>query len=261
MTTIASIHNAQLKHLSKLVHHSKHRRTQGQAVLEGIHLLDAYLNSGYLPIQVYVPETRLADQEIQALLSRLPENHISIVAGNLLGKIGSLEVANEIMSLILLPTDIKQPENGDCVVLDCVQDPGNIGTVLRSAAASGIRQIVLGQGCADAFSPKVLRAGMGAHFLLDICERVDLVAWLSAYQGCSLATTLNHARPHSLYELDLRMPCAWLFGNEGNGLSAPLLEAADCGVHIPMPGATESLNIAMAATVCLFEQMRQRLLL
>lgn len=260
MDTIISPHNQQLKHLAKLIDQSKYRRSEGQTVLEGTHLLEACLNSGQTPIHVYVPETRLEETEIQTLLHRLPENRISKVSGKLLGKIGSLDTANEIMSLIPLPPTVRQPENGDCIVLDNVQDPGNIGTLLRSAAASGIRQIVLGHGCADPFSPKVLRAGMGAHFLLDICERIDLNAWLATYQGRTFATALNHPRPSSLYELDLRQPAAWLFGNEGSGLSPQLLANADYGVHIPMQGATESLNIAMAATICLFEQMRQRLI-
>lgn len=258
MRLITSPQNPRLKHLNKLIRQSRYRRETGQAVLEGIHLLESYLDSGGTPLHVYLPADAHADPEIQALLPRLSEQAVSTVAKQLLGQNGSLEDADEVMTLIALPAADRLPESGDCVVLDCVQDPGNIGTVLRSAAAAGIRRIVLGHGCADAYSPKVLRAGMGAHFQLDISERTDLTAWLAAYRGRTLATALYHPRPHSLYELDLRSPCAWLFGNEGSGLSPQLLAAADCGVRIPMRGATESLNIAMAATVCLFEQMRQR---
>ena len=144
-------------------------------------------------------------------------------------------------------------------MLDAVQDAGNVGTVLRSAAAAGIRHVVLGAGCADAYSPKVLRAGMGAHFALTLHERVDLRDWLAGYPHRTLATALTEHNNFSLYELDLRPPSAWIFGNEGSGVSPDILAAADATVKIPMQGAVESLNIAQAATICLFEQMRQRL--
>jgi len=144
------------------------------------------------------------------------------------------------------------------LVLDSIQDPHNLGACLRSAAAAGIRQIVLGEGCADAYSPKVLRAGMGAHFLLHIQERVCLTEWCARYPHAVYATALDGNRPALLYQLDLRAPCAWIFGNEGSGVSPELIALAGRSVKIPMQGATESLNIAQAATVCLFEQMRQR---
>jgi len=163
------------------------------------------------------------------------------------------------LALLAVPPAPKLPQQGDCVVLEAVQDPGNLGTVLRSAAAAGVRTVVLGKGCADAYAPKVLRAGMGAHFALEICERADLAAWRADYRGRVLATTLG-GRPVSLYALDLRGEGhAWLFGNEGSGLSAELAGSADETVLIPMQPGTESLNVAMAATVCLFEQFRQRL--
>ena len=119
-------------------------------------------------------------------------------------------------------------------------------------------QIVLNADSADAWSPKVLRAGMGAHFLLRIHSRVDLAQWRSGYQEKLWATALS-GRPQNLYAMALAEPAAWLFGNEGSGVSAAALALADGSVHIPMAGATESLNVAMAATVCLFEQMRQRM--
>ena len=117
---------------------------------------------------------------------------------------------------------------------------------------------MLNADSADAWSPKVLRAGMGAHFLLRIHSRVDLAQWRSGYQEKLWATALS-GRPQNLYTMALAEPAAWLFGNEGSGVSAAALALADGSVHIPMAGATESLNVAMAATVCLFEQMRQRM--
>ena len=130
------------------------------------------------------------------------------------------------------------------MVLDRLQDPGNVGTVLRSAAASGVKQIVLGNDCVDIWSPKVLRAGMGAHFLLDIYSRVSLLQWLDTYQDKIWATALDGRNPSDLYQLDLNAPCAWVFGNEGSGVSREILEKVDGSVRIPMLGQTESLNVA-----------------
>lgn len=257
---IQSPQNAQLKQLHKLLHQRKHRRAQQQTVLEGFHLLEAYLNAGYLPKHVYVPVHRMQQNAYQTLLARLPQTHYTLVADTLLGKMSSLEHADDLITLIDLPHCKPLPQQGDCIILERVQDAGNVGTVLRSAAASGIQHIILSEGCADAFSPKVLRAGMGAHFLLNIHEQVDLLEWSQHYQHTILATTLTEQRPSCLYDLDLTTPNAWLFGNEGAGLSPALRQLAHTNVKIPMLGAIESLNIAQAATICLFEQMRQRLI-
>lgn len=129
--------------------------------------------------------------------------------------------------------------------------------MMRSAAAAGIRHILFSKNCADAWSPKVLRAGMGAHFALHLHECADLAHWLNTWRGQSIATAL-HPDSRPLYTLDLRGDTAWLFGNEGAGLSAALQQQASTRAVIPMAGQTESLNVAAAAAVCLFEQVRQR---
>ena len=258
---IQSTQNEQLKHLAKLLNQAKYRREQQQTVLEGIHLLTAYLDADNPFLEhIYIPEHIFGLPEITDILPRIPQHCISIVSNGLLKKISSLNNADDVMTLIRLPHDKKLPETGDCVVLDNVQDSGNVGTVLRSAAASGITQVILGKGCADAFSPKVLRAGMGAHFLLQIYEHVSLSHWCQTYRHRLLATALSAHNPFSLYELDLNEPTAWIFGNEGAGISSELIALSHATVKIPMQGAIESLNIAQAATVCLFEQMRQRIL-
>lgn len=256
MKRITSARNEQLKYLSKLVSQSKARRAHGQTVLEGVHLLQAFLQAGGQPVQVYVPEGKQDSDEVRRLLVHLPESALTFAAPGVLSKTGGLAGAEELMALIDIPEPLSLPRSGDCVVLERVQDPGNTGTVMRSAAAAGVGQLVLGAGCADAWSPKVLRAGMGAHFLLDIFEGVNLPQWCKGYQGRVLAAALSGAC--SLYGMPLAEPAAWVFGNEGSGVSAGLLEQAHARVKIPMAGQTESLNVAMAATVCLFEQMRQR---
>lgn len=259
MRVIESSQNEQLKQLSKLLRYGKNRRQAQLAVLEGVHLLDSYLRENRQPERVFIAQSRVYDEEIKMLLARLSASVCVLVNDEILSSISSFNQDVDVMTLIDVSKLVVPPKLGDCVVLDCVQDPGNLGTVLRSAAAAGIKKIVLGKGCADAYAPKVLRAGMGAHFLLDIVERVDLVDWCDAYQGRILATALGNEKPTSLYDLNLKTENAWLFGNEGNGIQAELLKRANSCIMIPMLGATESLNIAMAATVCLFEQMRQRM--
>ncbi|STZ75978.1 TrmH family RNA methyltransferase [Bergeriella denitrificans] len=259
MKMITSAHNGQLKHLAKLLGSARARRESGQTVLEGIHLLKTYLETGRQPLQVYLPEKQAQHTELQAAIAALPEERLTLIADGALSKITSLTEAEEVMTLIEIPAETPPPQEGDCVLLERVQDPGNVGTIIRSAAAAGIRKLLLTQDCADIWSPKVLRAGMGAHFLLDISTRVPAREWAAAYRHPVYATALSAQRNSGLYELDLRAPAAWIFGNEGSGVSAETLAAADCAVKIPMLGQTESLNVAMAATVCLFEQMRQRL--
>ncbi|MDH4235333.1 MAG: RNA methyltransferase, partial [Gallionella sp.] len=142
------------------------------------------------------------------------------------------------------------------LLLEDIQDPGNLGSMLRSAAAAGCDAVFLSTSCADAWSPKVLRAAMGGHFALAIHERQDLTSVAKVFPGTLLAASLQ-AR-HSLYDCDLRGNVAFLVGNEGAGLSAGLLELATQTITIPMRGKIESLNAAAATAICLFEAARQR---
>jgi TrmH family RNA methyltransferase len=142
------------------------------------------------------------------------------------------------------------------LLLEDIQDPGNVGTLLRSAAGAGAGHVMLSGGCAFAWSPKVLRAAMGAHFALEIVEGADLAAWIPGYRGISVALSGHAAK--SLYDLDLAKPCALLVGNEGGGLSPALESAATVRAKIPMPGRLESLNAGTAGSIALFECVRQR---
>lgn len=259
MKLITSAQNEQLKHLSKLLSQSKARRQCGQTVLEGVHLLQSYLEAGGKPEQVYLPESKANHQEIRSIVGQLPVSLMTWVSNEALAKITSLTDSDDVMTLIDIPQEQNWPRQGDCVVLECVQDPGNVGTIIRSAAACAMPHLILSQDSADVWSPKVLRAGMGAHFLLNIHSRVPMGQWLAEYQDTVWATALGNHNNFNLYDMNLRTPAAWVFGNEGNGISAEVLEKVSASVKIPMLGQTESLNVAMAATICLFEQMRQRI--
>ncbi|MBY0340257.1 MAG: RNA methyltransferase, partial [Rhodocyclaceae bacterium] len=161
-----------------------------------------------------------------------------------------------IAAVIAIPqTDTRLPTD-TCVMLDAVQDAGNVGSILRTAAAAGVRDIFLDTGCAGAWTPRVLRAAQGAHFSLNIREQLDLPAMLRQLPMPGVATVVDDAT--SLYELDLNRPVAWLLGNEGSGLSPELQALAQLRATIPLAAATESLNVAAAAAICLFEGLRQR---
>jgi len=139
-----------------------------------------------------------------------------------------------------------------------VQDPGNAGSILRTAAAAGVTHALLSRHCAFAWAPKVMRAGMGAHFHLEIHEDVDLPAWAARYRargGQVIATVRDGGT--DLYRAALARPLALAIGNEGAGLSPALVAASSAKVTIPMPGGMESLNAAAAAAVTLFECVRR----
>ena len=154
------------------------------------------------------------------------------------------------------PAPLPDQLSDDVLILENVQDAGNVGSLLRSAAAAGIRRVICTMGTASVWSPRVLRAGMGAQFSIQISEHVELTDVLARLHMPIYATS-SHAQ-HSLYALDLRQPVAWLMGNEGQGATEQALQHAET-VSIPQPGGQESLNVAVAGAVCLFEMVRQRL--
>ncbi len=144
----------------------------------------------------------------------------------------------------------------DAVYLDGVQDPGNVGTLLRTAAAAGVRRVIVGPGTAYAWSPKVMRAAMGAHFVLHIAEGVAAADAARGFEGTVLAADVGG---EDLYAAEWgRAPTLWLFGSEGQGLSPDAAAVAQRRLRIPLATGVESLNVAAAAAVCLFEQARRR---
>lgn len=166
--------------------------------------------------------------------------------------------ATGILALVKIPKlSIPQSPTFALMVED-IQDPGNIGSILRTAAASGVEVAYLSTSCTDAWAPKALRGGQGAQFVLPIVERADLIAELKNFQGNSYATTMHG---ESLYAQDLFNPTAFIIGNEGAGLRPQTIAAATKAIAIPMAGASvESLNVGAATAVCLFERKRQMFL-
>ena len=259
MRQIDSRDNAHFKVLKRLCQSGRERRKAGRIVLDGIHLIESYLQRFGSLEEIVVSESGKARLEIAHFLSgEVAGSSVTVLDDSLFDEIASVETPSGIIAVGQQPRGPQGlDQQADAVLLDGIQDPGNLGSILRSAAAAGFRQILLSADCAHAWSPKVLRAAMGAHFELDIHERSDLMAFLAGYQGRSVSTELNAA--DSLYSIRLNQPVAWVFGNEGQGIRSHVASAVRTSVVIPMPGKIESLNVAAAAAICLFETVRQRL--
>ncbi|GHU13551.1 RNA methyltransferase [Betaproteobacteria bacterium] len=258
---ISSRDNPRIKLLAALAANPRERHRHGQTLLDGPHLLDCALDAGVPLLEVCVSMSGRNNTEIAALLARLPVGLEPLcVPDALFERISTVETPTGILARVAIPEVSAAASNageGAVVVLDAVQDPGNLGSILRTAVAAGVGTIWLTPGCAQAWAPKVLRAGMGAHFHLSISEQVDVLALLHDYPGKVIATGLS-ANAEDVYAVDLACPLIWLFGAEGQGVCAPLLARATAIVTIPMAAGIESLNVGAAAAICLFEQARQR---
>lgn len=257
MTVLRSRDNPQFKSLHKLAGKASERRRSGLTLIEGLHLILAWQASGR-PLQKVVTSVTGAGREENAAWL-LANRHVPCLclSDALYAELSVLDTPPGILGVVDVPVcDLAPCADLDCVILDGIQDPGNVGVLLRTAAAAGIRQALLTSDCAQAWSPKTLRAGMGAHFALQVFENVDAIAFLRSYRGRIAITCLEGAA--SVYSVDLKAPLAWVFGREGEGVRAALAATSNLRVRIPMPGQIESLNVAAAAAVCFFEMVRQR---
>ncbi len=235
----------------------------GPVWLDGVHLCQEYWQRIGAPMLAVFDSAALntGRAEVRALWAELPADRVLVLEGGLLASVSDIAGAQGVGFLAAHPqTGVAQgPLDGDCVILDGVQDPGNVGSILRTCAAAGIASVVLTAGSAAAWSAKVLRAGQGAHFALQIVEGLSVDEVATRVRAPLVVTSLDEA--HSLYAPDLALPtpAAWCFGHEGQGVSAALLARARVRVQIPQTPGVESLNVAAAAAVCLFEQRRRRL--
>lgn len=256
MKTIVSRDNASFKELRDLARAARRQRRAGRTLLDGAHLVATALDRGLVPELLAFDEDAFARPEIAALRARAGAVPALCLRGALFGEISELASSSGVLARIAVPPAPTSLPAGDCLLLDAVQDAGNVGALLRTAAATDVRDVLLGSGCAGAWTPRVLRAAQGAQFGLRLHEQVDLAAFLRGYPGTAIAAVAHGGA--SLYALDLAPPLAWLFGNEGAGVAAELLAAAPVRATIPLAAGCESLNVAAAAAVCLFEMRRQR---
>jgi TrmH family RNA methyltransferase len=280
--TIDSKDNTLIKKIVKLATSKSYRYEQGLAVIYGQHLVEEAIKYNLLD-SILILDTAI--DQIPRFYQQFTDKPIKryCVSAQVMHKINVLDTMSDIVGVIRIPnlykeescvdlpnTVIDAAHDIDCIILDNIQDPGNLGTILRTALATGFCQAIISANSVDVYNPKVLRASQGMQLGLSVFTGLTenaIIDFIAKYQGKVILTT-----PHAdqlIYNVDLKHNIALVFGNEGSGLDNQLLTAPQnlnsvnnllpVTVKIPMCIGAESLNVAMAATVCMFEAVRQRL--
>jgi TrmH family RNA methyltransferase len=250
---VSSRHNDLFKDLRRLLTEPAAYRKLGRLWLEGDHLCRALLERGRTPVRAIVTESGWADNTLNALARNAPE--VVCIPDALMRELSGLESPAPIGFLIDADANAALQPRVNTVVLDRLQDPGNVGSILRSASAMGCRQVVALKGTVALWSPKVLRAGMGAHFAMTLVE----AAAMADVVALDIAIVGTHLRDATwLHETPLPDPLAWVFGHEGQGMSDEVAAACTLRVKIAQPGGEESLNVAAAAAMCLYQSSLPR---
>jgi len=253
VTEIRSRDNARVRRWRALAADPRARRAEGRALAEGEHLVSALLDAGW-KVQALLLAAGQAGRHAP-LAARAGAAPV-ILSDAVFRSVADVETPSGIAAEFALPArEADLAAAPSCVFLDGIQDAGNVGAILRSAFAFGVKHAVLGQGCADAWSPKVLRAGMGAHFGLRVEEGADLERGMARFGGRIACTVARDGEP--LPAADLSGRVGWLLGAEGRGVDPGLAARAALRVTIPMPGGAESLNVAAAAAICFYELSRR----
>lgn len=243
----------------------KHRLRQGLFLAEGLRTAEEAVAAGAARSVFYVPEEYVADARLQRLLERAAEQgaELHAVSAAVMKKLADTETPQGVIAVCRLQEQELAgllAQGRTLLVLDRVGDPGNVGTMLRTADAAGAGGVVLLAGCADVYAPKTVRSAMGSLFHVPVISGLSEEAFVRAARGAGyelLVTALDGAE--SLYRTGLQGRIALVMGSEAGGVSAGLLAQADKRVYIPMQGQAESLNVAVAAGVVLFEALRRRL--
>ncbi len=260
-TTITSLHNERVKLIRALQTQGKARRKEGRIALEGVRLVEDAILSGARPdFVLYTPAalTDTADQPESRLLLKLRERDIPCLetTPEIMAHASDTESPQGIIAVVPMPDLAVPPDPTLALILDGIADPGNMGTILRTAAAAGVDVVVLAPHCVDPFNPKVLRSGMGAHFRVPLARK----SWQQISEDySSLALYLAEAgRDLPYYRVDWARPSAVIIGGEARGVDPRARQLAPTAIAIPMSKSVESLNAAMATAVILFEVRRQR---
>nr|BBH93474.1 tRNA/rRNA methyltransferase SpoU [Thermogemmatispora argillosa] len=275
MPVISSPLNPRIARLREL-HTPRGRKKHGLFLLEGPHLLKELLDRAVAPLEVYYqPELLARTAEGQALLERLLSGAVDRralvqVSVRVIEALGEVQTSQGVVAVLPLAAcsyeqvAARRPaaSRPALLILDRLADPGNLGTILRTALAADVAAVLLTPGCVDAFNPKVVRAAAGAHLALPLAEEL---AWeeigrrVREHCGAQLRVFLAEAgAPHLYYEQDLRRPFALIVGNEAHGPSTAARSLATSSVSIPLANGVESLNAAMATGILLYEAVRQQ---
>ena len=255
---IISRDNPIFKQLKKLADNARQRRAEGKTLLDGVHLIESYLLAFGEPELnglewIIIPEGK-STLEATNLMQTLVDVNTIMLPTLMFAELTPVASSTGILALahthqITLPETV-----AFALLIEDIQDPGNLGSMLRTALGAGVQAVYLSKSCTDAWSPKALRGGQGAQFYLPMVEGADLLEIMQNFAGNTYATIMGGA---SLYVQDLTKPSAFIIGNEGAGLSSKLLNAASHQISIPIHENLESLNAAAATAICLFERTRQ----
>jgi len=255
---ITSTKNPRIQWVRRLQSKPKERQADSVFVIEGVRLVEEAQDAKWVVRNIFYTETLSDRGKILVKIFQESDTKIEAVSSNVMQAISDTKNPQGILGVVEMRS-LTLPEQTDyLLVLDQVRDPGNLGTILRTAAAAGVQAVFLPPGTADAFSPKVLRAGMGAHFRLPLFS----TSWNE------IRTLINSANLHAYlatsedgiyyYDSDFQRPLVLIIGGEAEGASQTAIEGADSQVKIPMPGGGDSLNASVAAGILLFEIARQR---
>ena len=257
---ITSFKNPKIQMVRELLASRNSREEHSACVVEGVRLSEEAVHSGVLP------ETILFTDELSArgmeLLRTIPSGKTTFIKipPDLMRKVSATEADQGLMLIIPLQSNPIIGKVDFVLILDQIMDPGNLGTILRTASAAGAQAVIMAPGCVDPFSPKVLRSGMGAHFNIPIAT----LTWPEISEFCqrpgnALAICLAESSAGtSMWTMDLRQPIAIIIGSEADGASEEAKRVAGMVINIPMPGGSESLNASIAAGILLYEVVRQR---
>lgn len=253
--TITSKDNKLIKHAHALLTNYRIRKKSLQTVIEGVHLLDAYLKQGLTVDTLIVSWHAQTHKEVASLLAKVDDKKIIVVDDVVYKHIRTLGDGVDVMAIISTPTPSLYEIDNDCLILNGVQDAGNIGTLLRTASAVGINTVITTPNTASLWSPKCLRAGMGAQFSMQIFEQIAIDTLLQQLK-IPLFATSSHTST-TIYDCDLTQKIAWVLGHEGQGVCQELMNKATT-LTLPQPNGQESLNVGVAGSVCFYEMLRQR---
>ena len=256
MERITSRQNAHFKQARKLAESARERSKSQLILMDGTRLIRAYAERfGLEDSTLLISETGVNRPDVRQILETSPPQHLYLLPEELFAEIAQVETPEGITAIAGIPRVESNTSDDFRILLDGIQDPGNLGALLRTGAAAGATSACIAKGCADVWSPRSLRGGMGAQFVLPVRERVDLEIALTGFSGVIVATSPRAKL--SIYDVDLCGPVAMIFGSEGRGLRDDVSALANQVVHIPMAGKVESLNVAAAAAICCFERLRQ----
>ena len=262
---ITSASNEKLKNIKKLLKSSSERREQALYVVEGIRMFREIPKEEIA--SVFVSETgaeKFSDEIIKTLGNDYQNREdFFIVSDKLFAGISDTGTPQGILALVKTRkydlSDVLGSDNPFILIVEKLQDPGNLGTIIRTAEGAGVTGIIISNDSADIYNPKVVRSTMGAIFRMPIYVSDDLVKDISIIKDKGVTVYGAHLSGENFYDKDFKASCAFLIGNEGNGLSGDVSKTADELLKIPMKGKVESLNAAISTAVIAYEVLRQRM--